>query len=83
MVYGTSKDLMCKKEKINRNNIIKQYKNFQLNQIAKEDIKEHSSKWTEIPNHRYRILIIGGSTSEKANTLANLINYQPDIDKIY
>ena len=25
--YGTSKDLICKKEKIKRNNIIKQYKN--------------------------------------------------------
>ena len=26
--YGTSKDLICKKEKIKWNNIIKQYKNF-------------------------------------------------------
>ena len=25
--YGTSKDLICKEEKIKRNNIIKQYKN--------------------------------------------------------
>ena len=25
--YGMSKDLICKKEKIKRNNIIKQYKN--------------------------------------------------------
>ena len=25
--YGTIKDLICKKEKIKRNNIIKQYKN--------------------------------------------------------
>ena len=26
--YGMSKDLICMKEKIKRNNIIKQYKNF-------------------------------------------------------
>ena len=26
--YGASKDLICKKEKIKWNNIIKQYKNF-------------------------------------------------------
>ena len=25
--YGTNKDLICKKKKIKRNNIIKQYKN--------------------------------------------------------
>ena len=31
--------------------------------------------------HLYRMLIIGGSGSGKTNTL-NLINNQPDIDKI-
>ena len=31
----------------------------------------------------YRILIIGGSGSGKANALLNLINNQPDIDEIY
>ena len=29
------------------------------------------------------MLIIGGSGSEKTNALLNLINNQPDIDKIY
>ena len=28
--YGKSKDLICKKEKIKRNNIIKEYKNVEL-----------------------------------------------------
>ena len=36
-----------------------------------------------IPDHLYRILIVGGSGSEKANTLLNLINNQPDVDLIY
>ena len=34
-------------------------------------------------DHSYRILIIGGSGSGKTNALLNLINNQPDIDKIY
>ena len=44
---------------------------------------EHNSKWPYIPDHPYRILIVGGSGSGKANALLNLINNQPDIDKIY
>ena len=38
---------------------------------------------TVIPDHPYRIIIIGGSGSTKTNVLLNLINNQPDIDKIY
>ena len=48
-----------------------------------ENIIEHNSKWPYIPDHPYRILIIGGSGSGKTNELLNLINNQPDIDKIY
>ena len=48
-----------------------------------ENIIEHNSKWPYIPDHPYRILIIGSSGSGKTNTLLNLINNQPDIDKIY
>ena len=46
-------------------------------------IKQHNSKWSYIPDHPYRTLIIGGSGSGKTNALLNLINNQPDIDKIY
>ena len=48
-----------------------------------ENIIEHNSKLPYIPDHPYRILIIGGSGSGKTNALLNLINNQPDIDKIY
>ena len=44
---------------------------------------EHNSKWPHIPDHPYRILIIGGSGSGKTNALLNLRNNQLDIDKIY
>ena len=50
---------------------------------ANENKTEHYPKWPFIPNHPYRILIIGGSGSGKTNALLNLINNQPDIDKIY
>ena len=43
----------------------------------------HNLKWPSIPDRPYRILIIGGSGSGKANPLLNLIYNQPDIDKIY
>ena len=48
-----------------------------------ENIIEHNSKWPYIPDHPYRTLIVGGSGSGKTNALLNLINNQPDIDKIY
>ena len=51
--------------------------------VTKENIKEHNLNWPEIPGHPYRILIAGVSGSEKTNALLNLINHEPDIDKIY
>ena len=34
---------------------------------------EHNKNWPYTPDHPYRILIIGGSESGKANVLLNLI----------
>ena len=48
-----------------------------------ENIIKHNSKWSYIPDHLYRILIIGDSGSGKTNALLNLINNHPYIDKIY
>ena len=40
--------------------------------------------WRYIPDHSYRIFIIGGSGSGKTNVVLNLIKYRrPDIGKIY
>ena len=38
-----------------------------LGDTKNENNKEHNKKWPCIPDHPYRILIIGGSTSGKAN----------------
>ena len=54
-----------------------------LDNITDENNKKHNEKWTYIPDHPYRILIIGGSGTRKTNTILNLINEQNDIDKIY
>ena len=54
-----------------------------LDSITNENNKEHNEKWPFIPDHPYRILIIGGSGSGKTNALLNLIKEQDDIDKIY
>ena len=54
-----------------------------FNDYANKNKLEHNSKWSYIPDHSYRILIAGGSRSEKTNALLNLINNQPDIDQIH
>ena len=56
---------------------------FNLDNITNENNKEHNEKWPYIPDHPYRILIIGGSGSGKTNALLHLIKEQDDIDKIY
>ena len=44
----------------------------------------YNLNWPYIPDHSYRILIIGGSGSGKTNVLLNLVKHQrPDIKKIY
>ena len=46
-------------------------------------MKKHNPNWPDIPDHPYRILITGSSSSGKTNALLNMINHEPDIDKIY
>ena len=72
-----------KKKKLNAtiNKLTQKIINF--NDVIKENIKEHNLNWVQIPDHSYRILIIGGYESGKTNSLFNLINHQPHIDKIY
>ena len=41
---------------------------FNFDYITKEDIKEHNSNWPEIPDHPYRILIVGESESGKTKS---------------
>ena len=48
-----------------------------------ENERKHNQKWPYIPDHPYRILIIGGSGSGKTDALSNSTDNQPDIDQIY
>ena len=55
---------------------------IKFDDYANENKIEHNLKWRYIPDHPYRMLLVGGSGSGKTNALLNLIDKQPDIDKI-
>ena len=52
-----------------------------FDEYGNENKAEHNSKWPYIPDHPYRILIIGSSGSGKTNALLNLINNQQTLIK--
>ena len=54
---------------------------FNLDSITNKNNKEQNKKWPFIPDHPYRILIIGGCGSGKTNGLLNLIMEQNYIGK--
>ena len=58
---------------------------FKFDYITKEDIKEHNASRPQIPDHPYRILIVGdsGSAKDDLDDLDHLISHLPDFDKIY
>ena len=72
---GMNKNPVCKEEESKCNNIIKQNK---VDYMTKEDVKKHKPHMSEIPNHPFRIFIVGGSGSGITNALLSLINYEPD-----
>ena len=53
-----------------------------MDYVVEENVKEYNPDQQQIPDHPYRILIIGRTGSGKTNSLFNLINQQPDVDKI-
>ena len=53
-----------------------------FDEYTNENKINHNPNWPYTPDHPYRILITGGSESGKTNLLLNLIESQPDIDKI-
>ena len=54
-----------------------------IDDYVNENKIKHNENWPYISDHPYRTLIVGGSGSGKTNVLLNLIENQPDIDKIY
>ena len=54
-----------------------------FDEYTSENKKEYKLNWPYIPDHPYRILIIGCSETGKTNALLNLINNKQDIDKIH
>ena len=62
---------------------IKNENNKEHNEWTQWKQKQQRTQWPYIPDHPYRIMIIGGSGSGKTNALLNLINERDDIDKVY
>ena len=54
-----------------------------FDEYTNENKREHNPNWPYIPDHPYLILIIVGSGKGKTNALLNVINNEPNIDKIY
>ena len=48
-----------------------------FNDISKKYIEKHNPNWPYIPDHPYKISIIGNPGSGKTNSLFDLINHQP------
>ena len=49
-------------------------KMINFDNVTKANIKEHNQNWPGIPDHKCKILIAGGSGSQKTNSLFNLIS---------
>ena len=58
-------------------------KNYYFDDVTCQNRKEFNPGWLQIRHQSARVLIIRGSGSVKTNALLNLVNHQPDIDKIY
>ena len=56
------------KEEIKRNNITRKHKNDKFNNVTKENIKKLNLILLQVPDIPYRILIIGGSGSQKTKS---------------
>ena len=59
---------------------------FNLDDITHDNSTKHNLKWPHIPDHPYRMLILGGSGTGKTNALLNLIKQQDSdnlVGKIY
>ena len=69
-------------KKCSKNIMIIYVINDKFDEYTNESKRKHNLNWPYIPDHPYRIFIIGGSGSGKTNTLPNLINNQTDVDKI-
>ena len=56
---------------------------IKFDDVVKKNIKQLNPNLSQIPDNSCRTLIIGRYEFGKSNSLFNLINQQPEIDKIY
>ena len=58
-------------------------KMINFDDVTKGNKKYHNPNWNQIPDHSYRILLIGDAEFGRTNSLFNLISHQPGIDKSF
>ena len=85
--YGTNAFKVCESEMLMVKDLFFEKLKWNIKMInfdnyVNENKTKHNKNWPYIPDHPYRILIIGGSGSGKTNALINLIDEQNDIDEI-
>ena len=80
--YGANAFKVCESKMISKIEMIN-FDDYAKENNPLQELRSHNLKRLFISDHPHRILITGGTVSGKTNTLLNLINYQPDIDKIY
>lgn len=54
-----------------------------FDEVIGGNTQEHNPHWPQIPNHSYRMLIVGSFGSWKTNVLISIINHQTGIHKIF
>ena len=64
-------------------NAILKYKLLNFDEVNNKNKTEYDLKWPYITDYPYKNIITGGFGSGKTNALLDLMNHQPDIDKIY
>ena len=71
--YGTNVFKICENEMLMVKDLFFEKKMINFDNCVNENKTKHNESWPYIPDHPYRILIIGDSGSGKTNLLLNLI----------
>ena len=68
--YGMGKYLVSEKEETKCNNIIKDIKMINFDDVTKENITKYNPNWPQVPDHPYKKSIIWGSSSGRKKLIS-------------
>ena len=79
--YGTNVFKICENEMLMVKDLFFEKKMINFDNCVNENKTKHNESWPYIPDHPYRILIIGDSGSGKTNLLLTLIEINQTLIK--